>query len=61
MTAAPQTPPSPAHAEGDIGNRLEHFPITFFAIVMGLTGMTLALHAGEAAMKLPPVASVIAF
>ncbi len=26
-------------------NRLEHFPITFFAIVMGLMGLTLALHA----------------
>jgi len=26
-------------------SRLEHFPITFFAIVMGLMGLTLALHA----------------
>lgn len=27
------------------GNRLEHYPVTFFAIVMGLLGLTLALHA----------------
>lgn len=34
-------------ATGDAiaGNRLEHFPITFFAIVMGLLGLTLALRA----------------
>lgn len=28
------------------GNRLEHFPITFFAIVMGIMGLSLACHAG---------------
>lgn len=28
-------------------NRLQHFPITFFAIVMGLSGLTLALHAAS--------------
>ncbi|UWP90402.1 SLAC1 anion channel family protein [Aliiroseovarius crassostreae] len=27
-------------------SRLAHFPVTFFAIVMGLMGLTLALHAG---------------
>ncbi len=27
--------------------RLENFPITFFAVVMGLTGLSLALHAAE--------------
>lgn len=27
-------------------SRLEHFPVTFFAIVMGLMGLVLALHAG---------------
>lgn len=31
------------------GNRLEHFPIPFFAVVMGLSGLTLALHAAEGA------------
>ncbi|MCU4654250.1 SLAC1 anion channel family protein [Roseibacterium sp. SDUM158016] len=28
----------------DTGNRLEHLPVTFFAILMGLFGLTLALH-----------------
>ena len=28
-------------------SRLEHFPITFFAIGMGMMGLTLALHAAE--------------
>ncbi|MCK8462342.1 SLAC1 anion channel family protein [Aliiroseovarius sp. S1339] len=30
-------------------SRLAHFPVTFFAIVMGLMGLTLALHAGAPA------------
>ncbi len=30
-------------------SKLAHFPVTFFAIVMGLMGMTLALHAGAPA------------
>lgn len=38
-------------------SRLEHAPITFFATVMGLAGLTLALHAAEQAFGLPPVAS----
>ena len=38
-------------------NRLEHFPITFFAIVMGLMGLTLALHA---ATPLYPMAGPVA-
>jgi tellurite resistance protein len=33
--------------------RLAHLPISFFAAVMGLAGLTLALHAGEAALGLP--------
>lgn len=32
-------------AQADTPNRLEHFPVTFFAIVMGLLGLTVALHA----------------
>ncbi|MEQ9693357.1 SLAC1 anion channel family protein [Shimia sp. SDUM112013] len=28
--------------------RLKHFPVPFFAVVMGLMGLTLALHAGAA-------------
>ncbi len=34
------------------GQRLEHFPVTFFAIGMGMMGFTLALHAAESAFGL---------
>lgn len=34
-------------ASHDTVNRLEHFPVPFFAIVMGLMGLALALHAAE--------------
>jgi tellurite resistance protein len=41
-------------------NRLEHFPITFFAIVMGLMGLTLALHAATPLYPMAgPAASVV--
>ncbi|OWU86819.1 C4-dicarboxylate ABC transporter [Oceanicola sp. 22II-s10i] len=33
-----------AHESG-----LQHYPVSFFAVSMGLAGLTLALHAGEAA------------
>ncbi|HHB80222.1 MAG TPA: C4-dicarboxylate ABC transporter, partial [Aliiroseovarius sp.] len=39
-TSAP-TPQSPT----ETGNRLEHLPVTIFAILLGLFGLTLALHA----------------
>jgi tellurite resistance protein len=35
----------PLAQEPVAGNRLEHLPVTFFAILMGLFGLTLALHA----------------
>lgn len=41
------------------GNRLEHFPITFFAIVMGMTGLTLAVRAGEHAAGVGATASSV--
>lgn len=41
--------------------RLEHFHVTFFAIVMGLSGLTLALHAAEQAYGLSSLASDIAY
>ncbi|MGI3186385.1 SLAC1 anion channel family protein [Nioella aestuarii] len=41
--------------------RLEHFHVTFFAIVMGLSGLTLALHASEVAYGLSSLASDISF
>ena len=44
-------PPAPAQ------NRLEHFPIPFFAMVMGLSGTALALHAAEQHSGSEPIAS----
>ena len=38
-------------------SRLAHLPITFFATVMGLAGLTLALHAAEVALGTGAVAS----
>ena len=32
---------------------LQHFPVPFFAVVMGLSGLVLALHAAEGALGLP--------
>jgi len=40
--------------------RLEHFPITFFATVMGMLGLTLALKAAEHSYDLSPTLSLIA-
>jgi tellurite resistance protein len=37
--------------------RLAHFPIAFFAVVMGLAGLTLAIRAGEHALGLGGLAS----
>ncbi len=37
--------------------RLQHFPIPFFALVMGLSGLTLALHAAEAHLGIGSLAS----
>jgi len=42
-------------------SRLEHYPVTFFAIIMGLSGLALALHAAEAAWKVNAIASNIAY
>ena len=39
---------------------LEHFPFTFFTTVMGMSGLTLALHAGERALGLTDVTSSVA-
>ncbi|MYM56723.1 SLAC1 anion channel family protein [Thalassovita mangrovi] len=43
------------------GNRLEHYPVTFFAIVMGMTGLALALHAAELAFSFGSTASTVAY
>lgn len=42
-------------------NRLEHFPVPFFAVVMGLAGLTLALHAAETALGLRAGLSLAVF
>lgn len=41
-------------------SRLAHFPVAFFAIVMGLSGLTLALRASEHALQIGGTASSIA-
>ncbi len=38
-------------------SRLAHYPVTFFAVVMGMGGLTLALHAAEGAFGLSGVLS----
>ncbi|WP_323780362.1 SLAC1 anion channel family protein [Thalassovita sp.] len=43
------------------GNRLEHYPVTFFAVVMGMSGLTLALHAAELAYGIHGSFSNIAY
>ena len=40
---------------------LQHFPVPFFAVVMGLSGLTLALHAAESALGLPRGFSLAAY
>jgi tellurite resistance protein len=40
-------------------SRLEHFPISFFAMVMGLTGLTLAWEKAVWVLHLPPVIAQI--
>jgi tellurite resistance protein len=51
MTAAEMSPTAPAQS------RLAHFPVSFFAVAMGLFGLVLALHAGETAFGLGATAS----
>lgn len=48
------------HAEMTEG-RLAHFPVTFFATVMGMAGLTLALHAAEAALGLAVAVSAAVY
>lgn len=40
--------------------RLRHLPVTLFAAVMGLAGLTLALHAGAAALAYGPAPAMAA-
>jgi len=41
------------------GDRLANFPITFYAIVMGMLGLTLAIHAAENAFGIGTAASIV--
>ncbi len=50
-----ETAQAPAHT------RLEHYPVTLFSIIMGLTGLALALHAAEAAWNLTNALSNTAY
>jgi tellurite resistance protein len=40
------------------GERIEYYPVTFFAVAMGLFGLTLSLRAAEHAWGLPATASL---
>ncbi|PIE13248.1 MAG: C4-dicarboxylate ABC transporter [Rhodobacterales bacterium] len=40
---------------------LRHYPVPLFAIVMGMSGLTLALHAGEAAFGMGSQISTVTF
>jgi len=40
-------------------DRLENFPVTFFAVVMGMLGLTLAAHAAETAFGTSSTVSII--
>jgi len=55
MSDAAAPPSAPAESW------LEHFHVTFFAIVMGLAGLALAFHAGEVALGLPLILSDVAY
>ncbi|WP_248409829.1 SLAC1 anion channel family protein [Aliiroseovarius sp. S2029] len=50
MSEQTTTAPDPITPPAET-SRLAHFPVTFFAIVMGLMGFTLALHAGAPAAR----------
>ncbi|KAA0916284.1 C4-dicarboxylate ABC transporter [Aquicoccus porphyridii] len=43
-----------AQAKAEPVNRLEHYPVPLFGMVMGIAGLTLAMHAGEAAFGMGP-------
>lgn len=47
----------PASPGADRKSRLAHLPVSLFAAVMGLTGLSIAWRRGEEAFGLPPLAS----
>lgn len=42
-------------------SRLVHYPVTFFATIMGMTGLALALHAAETSWKMGDMPSTVVF
>lgn len=42
-------------------SRLEHYPVTFFATIMGMTGLSLSLHAAENSWQVGDAASTIMY
>jgi len=48
-------------AKAESHSQLEHFPVTFYAIVMGISGLSMALHSFEQAFGLEALASGLAF
>ena len=58
MSPVEQTPPETAPDNApETSNRLVNMPISFFAIVMGLAGLTLAWEKAEHATIMPFMAS----
>lgn len=46
-------------SEQTSASKLEHFPITFFAMIMGMTGLTLAWEKATSVFSAPPIISHI--
>ena len=55
------TSPSASGADSEPIDRLAHFPISFFAVVMGLAGLTIASHKLEATLGLDSTLSTTLF
>ncbi len=60
MTAVP-SPAAAAPAANPTSHWLAHFPISFFAIVMGLAGFTIAIEKAEHVWAIPPLVSPVLF
>lgn len=54
---APSNTPTTIATEALVGARLANFPVAFFSIVMGLSGLTLALRRAVVVLALPAVAA----
>jgi tellurite resistance protein len=61
MTDLTRSTTGPGPVTAPDHSQLEHYPVTFFAIVMGMSGLTMALHAFERAHGLGALASDAAY